>query len=193
MDRILHALATERFATLEAAGAAEEWLLRPFRRRAAGKALRAADTVTELTDLAHLARVARLRASATEVDFDDERAVSAAYASLPPRPPAGLPLQTLGLFFGLAIAVATGFGVRAFTRPFAADGSGVGRALAQNFGGQVADVANGERPSAQAAVRRVFPLHELPAPAEGPMLELFAAQMAAADDAARMPEVYAKT
>ncbi len=195
MHRILHALATERFATLEAAGAAEEWLLRPFRRRAAGKALRAADTVTKLTDLAHLARVARLRATpgGAEVDFDDEPAVVAAYASLPARPPAGLPLQTLGLFFGLAIAVATGFGVRAFTRPFAADGSGVGRALAQNFGGQVADVANGERPSAQAAVRRVFPLHELPAPAEGPMLELFAAQMAAADDAARMPEVYAKT
>ncbi len=195
MHRILHALATERFATLEAAGAAEEWVLRPLRRRAAGKALRDADAVTKLTDLAHLARVARLRTTpgAAEVDFDDALAVSAAYDALPPRTPAALPIQTLGLLFGLALVVASGFAVFAFTRPFAADGSGVGRALAQNFGGQVADVANGQRPSPEAALRRVFPLHELPAPAEGPMLDLFAAHLAAADDAARMPQVYEKT
>ncbi len=37
MHRILHALAIERYVTLDAAGTAEEWLLRPLRRRQASR------------------------------------------------------------------------------------------------------------------------------------------------------------
>jgi len=194
MQRILHALATERFATVEAASSLEEWLVRPFRQRAAERALSEAQSVTRLTELSDLARVARLRAAGRGLGtgFDDASQVAYAYAALPIPPERQLPVAALGLLAAVVCLALGLYGWRLATRPFDAAATGTGRALAERFGGHVADVANGKRPSPKEAMRRVFP-GGLEAPAGAAMEALFAAQIAAADDASRMPSVFQKT
>lgn len=195
MDRILHALATERFVTVEAAASVEEWVLRPFRRARARRALAEAGLATRLTELHDVARVARLRAHGVVLGsgFDDARAVAQAHASLPAPTERKLPVQTFGLASALLAVVVGSVGVRIATRPFDAAGSGLGRAFAENFGAYVATVANGGKPDAESAVHRVFPAGTLVAPADGAMKELFAAHLEAAADPARMPSVFEKT
>ncbi|MDF2698391.1 MAG: hypothetical protein K0S65_6775 [Labilithrix sp.] len=194
MHRILHALATERFLTAEAAASLEEWLVRPFRRRAAERALREAHSVTRLTVLTDLARVARLRAAGMSLGsgFDDVVQVAGAYARLPIPADRRAPLATLGLLSAIVVIASSLFAWRLATRPFDAAAKGTGRAFAERFGGQVADVANGARPSPEDAMRRVFP-GGLEAPAGDAMKGLFAAQVEAANDVSRMPLVFQKT
>jgi hypothetical protein len=191
MHRILHALATERFMTLEAAASLEEWLARPFRRRAADRALREAHTATTLTELSDLARIARLRALRVSLGsgFDDTARVREAYAALPVPPDRRVPAMTLGLLAAVLTLAAAVVGWRIATRPFDAAAKGTGRAFAQGFGAHVADVAKGGRPTPDAAMKRVFPAG-LEAPAGDAMKNLFAAQVEATGDATRMPLVF---
>ena len=191
MERILAALATDRYVTLPAAARVEEWLLRPLRRRAAERALRQADTRTKLLDTGHLARVALLlRAGKDTADLDDEAAVRAAFATLTTPPDARFPVQTLSLLGAMVLLAVMGVAVHFLTRPFAADRSGVGQALSQNLGGLVADVANGARPAPDAAMARVFPGRVLPEQARKPVADLFTAELLAAKDPKEMPGVY---
>lgn len=195
MHRILHALAIERYVTLDAAGTAEEWLLRPLRRRQASRALVSAGELTAKTDLAHVARVARLAAlgRAQALPLDDEPAVAAAYAALPAPADRKLPVQTLALLGAVVALALFALTAKLALRPFAADRSGLGAAFSQRFGAHVADVANGKRPSADEGMDRVFPGRTLPEPVRAPMAALFAAQIEAARDPKRMPDVYART
>lgn len=192
MHRILHALATEQFATLEAAATLEEWIVRPYRRRAAARALDAA-SATKLSALHDLARIARLGASGVSLGsgFDDAAAVAHAYAMLPAPPPRRAPMVTLGLVGILAVLATAAIAFRIATRPFDAAAKGTGAAFARSFGTHVADVANGARPAPDDAMRRVFP-SGLEPPAGAAMKELFAAQVEAAGDASRMPAVFEK-
>lgn len=123
----------------------------------------------------------------------DTCAIGAEEEPLPPVPKRRAPL---GILLGaLAFVLLVGGGVLAWrvaTRPFDAAARGTGRALNRNFGGHVADVANGARPTPEEAMRRVFP-DGLEPPARNAMTELFAAQVAAATDANAMPAVFAKT
>ena len=194
MHRILHALATERFATLEAASSLEEWPVRPLQRRAAYRALREARTVTRLTEVTDLARIARLRAAGRSLGegFDDPSKVAYAYAALPVPPERHVPVVTIALLTALSVVALVAYGWRVATRPFDAAAKGTGRAFAERFGGHVADVANGKRPSPDEAMRRVFP-GGLEPPADGSMKDLFAAQIAAAGDEGQMPLVFQKT
>lgn len=194
MQRILHALATERFVTVEAAATLEEWLVRPFRRAAATRAVNEALAVTRLTELPDLARIARLRASGVNLGsgFDDASVVANAYAKLPAPPDRRAPAITLGLLAAIVVVASVGYGWRVATRPFDATAKGTGRAFAHNFGGHVADVANGARPTADSAMHRVFP-GGLEPTANTAMTELFAAHVEAAKDPSRMPVVFEKT
>lgn len=195
MHRVLHALATEHCATLEAAATTEEWILRPARRRAAARALLAAGDLTAKADTAHVARIARLAAlGRTEgLALDDEAAVRAAYAALPAPPERKLPAVTLGVLCALVVLGLVGIGVKIALRPFAADKSALGASFAQRFGGHVADVANGKRPSPEEGLDRVFPGRALPEPVRPAMSALFAAQLEAAHDPTRMSDLYART
>ncbi len=188
-------MATGRYETVDAAGEVEEWLLRPFRHRRARRAIAAAHLATQHVDIAHVARVARLLSlrATLGLNLDDVSAVTASYANVPPSLPRGWPRQTVLLFAGLLALFGVGVTVRALTRPFAADGTVLGDAFAHAFGAHVASVANGGKPDPERAVQQVFPRGALPAPARGPMKELFAAQLSAAKDPERMPDVFART
>jgi hypothetical protein len=195
MHRILHALATERFETIEGASRVEEWLLRPVRRGRARRALRAADQLTQHADVAHVARVARLVAlgATAGLALDDRAAVTAAYAQVPASVPRGWPRQTLVFVGGLLVLFAAGITTRVLMRPFAADRTPLGGAFAHAFGAHVAAVGHGARPDPGDAVHKVFRGNALPAAAQGPMKDLFAAQIVAAKDATQMTDVFAKT
>ncbi len=194
MHRILHALATERFVTVEAAAVVEEWLLRPVRRRAAERAIRHALGTTALTEIRDLARAARLRALGVSLGsgFDDPNAVAQAYARLPVPAERRAPVATLSVLAVLAIVASGLVGWRIATRPFDVRARGTGRDIDRSFGAHVAEVANGARPPPESAVRHVF-ASGLEPPVRSAMIELFAAQNEAADDAKKMPAVYDKT
>ena len=193
MHRTLHALATEQHPTVDAAAATEEWPLRAFRRRAARRALRRAGQLTTHDDLPHLARLARLATAHHEVSPDDRDAVAAAHATLPAPPTRKWPVQTFVLVAAsLAVALAV-VGYRTATRPFDARASGTGKALGNRLGTYVASVANGARPEPTTAMQQVFPGGSLSADLTPGMTAVFAAQLAAADDPQRMPELFART
>lgn len=195
MNRILHALAIERFQTLEAAASVEEWVLRLFRRRAAGTALRRAQMATQLVEIVHVARVARLQAANVDLGsaIDDPSAVGLAYSRLPMPSERGLPVQSLTLMASILVVTLAVVGLRAATRPFDAATTRTGRALSQEFGRHVADIANGKKPSSASEMSRVFPSGSLAPSVARAMQSLFDAQLVAAGDPKGGPALHAKT
>src|SRR5207248_2963538 len=120
--RALHALASEDSFTVQGAAAREEWVRRPFVRRAVGKALRNAQTKTTLADVAHLARLALLTAAKRDAnlnpaDIDDPRTVDAAFRDLPKPIAKSLPWITLATLACLACAIALGALTKGLLRP----------------------------------------------------------------------------
>lgn len=194
MERILQALASERFASLDdAARDAEEWLLRRRSRRAAERALDEAATHTRLTETVDLARVALLRNAGVvpEGGFDDARAVALAFAGLPVTRPRRIPVALIGLGSSLGVTAALAFvGWSLWLRPFDAASTRVGRAFAGPFTDHVVRVANGARPSPEQAIHDVFSRGSLDEAEQHAMTALFDAQINGSGDPSRMLAVF---